>query len=110
MQRLICVISLVMAAVTNAQESSYNAWREAMIRRDASTWQKVTAEHRRIEVQNRIVAEKRAFPAAVFDLPTAPPALAGLQFLEAKQNGATAKASYFGKIDFGVGGKPTANL
>ena len=96
--------------VRPALETTYNVWRDAMIRRDCVTWQNVTAEHRRIEVRNRIVSEKRAFPAAVFDLPAPPPAIAGLRFLEAKQNGATAKASYFGKIDFGVGGAPTANL
>ncbi|MEI6656282.1 MAG: hypothetical protein WCP45_16080 [Verrucomicrobiota bacterium] len=107
---MMAVLASAQDSVRPALESSYNAWREAMIRRDAPTWQKVTAEHRRVEVRNRIVSEKRAFPAAVFDLPSAPPSLAGLQFLEAKQNGATAKASYFGKIDFGVGGAPTANL
>jgi len=105
------------AAVVSAQESirpglesSYNAWRDAMIRKDAAAWQKTTAEHRRIEVKNRIVSEKRVFPNAVFDLPAPPPAITGLKFLEAKQNGPTAKASYFGKIDFGVGGAPTDNL
>jgi hypothetical protein len=91
-------------------EKSYNAWRDAMIRRDAAAWQKITAKHRQIEVKNRIVSEKRAFPAAVFDLPAPPPPITGLQFLEAKRNGATAKASYFGKIDFAVGGTPTDNL
>ena len=80
------------------------------IRKDAAAWQRTTAPHRRMEVKNRILSEKRAFPAAVFDLPAPPPALAGLKFLEAKQNGATAKASYFGKIDFGVGGSPSDNL
>lgn len=81
-----------------------------MTRKDAAAWQKVTAEHRKMEVKNRILSEKRQFPAAVFDLPAPPPALTGLKFLEAKQNGATAKASYFGKIDFSVGGQPTDNL
>jgi len=33
-----------------------------------------------------------------------------LKFLDAKQNGPTAKASYFGKIDFGIGGDPSDNL
>lgn len=105
------------AVVVNAQESirpglesSYNAWRDAMVKKDAAAWQKSTAEHRRIEVKNRIVSEKRAFPAAVFQLPAPPPAISGLKFLEAKQNGPTAKASYFGKIDFGVGGEPSDNL
>lgn len=117
MKRLIFAISLVCTALTAAQdnlrpalETTYSAWREAMIRRDPSVWQRVTAEHRRVEVRNRIVSEKQPFPAAVFNLPAPPPSLLGLKFLEAKQKGATAKASYFGKIDFGVGGEPTDNL
>lgn len=93
-----------------ALETTYSAWRESMIRRDPSVWQRVTAEHRRVEVRNRIVSEKLPFPASIFNLPAPPPSLAGLKFLEAKRNGATAKASYFGKIDFGVGGEPTENL
>lgn len=93
-----------------ALESSYNAWRSAIMRKDSIAWQKSTAEHRRIEIKNRILAEKRAFPGSVFNLPAPPPALTGLKFLEAKQKGATAKASYFGKIDFGIGGAPTDNL
>jgi hypothetical protein len=117
MNRIILAISLVFSSLAAAQdnlrpalETTYCAWREAMIRKDPSVWQRVTAEHRRIEVRNRIVSEKQAFPATVFELPAPPPTLQGLKFLEAKQNGPTAKASYFGKIDFGVGGEPTENL
>jgi hypothetical protein len=117
MNRLIFAFSLIFATLAAAQEdlrptleTTYSAWREAMIRRDASAWQRVTAEHRRVEVHNRIVSEKKPFPATVFELPAPPPSLQGLKFLEAKQNGATAKASYFGKIDFTVGGEPTENL
>lgn len=117
MNRLIFAISLVCATLTAAEESlrpaletTYSAWREAMIRKDASAWQRVTAEHRRVEVRNRIVSEKQPFPAAIFDLPAPPPSLQGLNFLGAKENGATAKASYFGKIDFAVGGDPSDNL
>ena len=117
MNRLLGTFCWIIAACANAEntvrpalEDTYNAWRDAIIRRDAATWLKITAEHRRLEVKNRIVSEKRAFPAAVFDLPAPPPSITGLKFLEAKQNGATAKASYFGKIDFGVGGEPSENL
>lgn len=117
MNRLIFAFSLIAASLAAGQESlrpaletTYSAWREAMIRRDASAWQRVTAEHRRVEVRNRIVSEKQPFPATVFDLPAPPPSIQGLKFLEAKQIGATAKASYFGKIDFDVGGEPTDNL
>lgn len=117
MNRLIFAFSLIFASLATAQEdlrptleTTYRAWREAMIRRDASAWQRVTAEHRRVEVRNRIISEKKPFPATLFNLPAPPPSLQGLKFLEAKQNGATAKASYFGKIDFSVGGEPTENL
>ena len=117
MNRLIFVFLLISATLAGGQETlrptletTYSAWREAMIRRDPAAWQRVTAEHRRVEVRNRIVSEKQSFPATVFNLPAPPPSIQGLKFLEAKKNGATAKASYFGKIDFGVGGEPTDNL
>lgn len=93
-----------------ALESSYNAWRGAIISKNSDAWMAATADHRRVEVKNRIVSEKLPFPGAVFDLPTPPPSITGLKFLDAKQNGATAKSAYFGKIDFGVGGAPTENL
>jgi hypothetical protein len=117
MIRLFCAASLVLAGVASAQEnlqpaleSTYNTWRTAIIRKDAAAWQRITAPHRRIEVKNRIVSEKKPFPATVFALPAPPPALTGLKFLAAKANGPTAKAAYFGKVDFGVGGTPTDNL
>ena len=62
MNQLIFTIFLISATLSSAQDSlrpaletTYSAWREAMIRRDASVWQRVTAEHRRIDVRNRIV-------------------------------------------------------
>lgn len=117
MNRLIVPIFAALATVTLAQEdlrgsleTTYNAWRDSMLKQDSAQWQRVTAENRRVEVQNRILSEKRPFPAAIFDVPAPPPPLAGLKFLQAKQNGPTAKASYFGKIDFGVGGEPMENL
>ena len=117
MNRLICAFSLLFvlnsAAEDNlrpALESTYKIWRNAIIKRDATTWKRVTAAHRQVEVKNRIISEKRVFPAGVFELPAPPPSIEGLKFLQAKQNGATAKASYFGKINFGVGGNPADNL
>ncbi|MEP2777496.1 MAG: hypothetical protein ABJQ29_08190 [Luteolibacter sp.] len=88
----------------------YELWRDSMIKKDHRVWQQVTAPHRQAEVRNRIVSEKLPFPEAIFELPAPPPSLNGLKFLEASQNGPTAKAAYFGKIDFGVGGTPTENL
>ncbi|MFD2257930.1 hypothetical protein ACFSSA_14710 [Luteolibacter algae] len=117
MKTFILAFTLILAAICNAQdalrpalEKTYTLWRNALIQKDARVWQMVTAEHRQGEVRNRIVSEKLPFPAAVFDLPAPPPSLNGLKFLEAKQNGRTAKSAYFGKVDFGVGGEPTDNL
>jgi hypothetical protein len=117
MKSYIFAISLAITSICHARgdlrvdlERSYAVWRAALVNKDFATWQRVTAEHRRVEVRNRIVSEKRAFPATLFELPAPPPALAGLKFLEAKQNGATAKSAYFGKVDFGVGGEPSDNL
>ncbi|MEI6653334.1 MAG: hypothetical protein WCP45_01085 [Verrucomicrobiota bacterium] len=118
MKRLILACTALLTSFSPAQEqtlrpaleTTYNAWREAITRQDVASWQRVTATYRRVEVRNRIVAEKKPFPAALFQLPAPPPALNGLLFLEAIQNGPTAKAAYFGKIDFGVGGTPTQNL
>lgn len=117
MIRMICGVLFALTGLAAAQdelraglESSYNAWRDSIVRRDAAAWQRTTAPHRRMEVKNRVVSEKRSFPAAVFELPAPPPAIANLKFLAARQNGPTAKAAYFGRIDFGVGGSPTDNL
>jgi len=107
---LLTVFAAGQPALRPALEQTYNAWREAIVQKDAASWQRVTASHRRIEVQNRISAQKLPFPAAIFKLPALPPALKGLTFLEATAKGPTATAAYFGKIDFGVGGTPTQNL
>jgi hypothetical protein len=93
-----------------ALETTYQLWRDSMVRRDVAAWQRLTARHRQMDIRNRLVSEKRAFPAAVFEVPIAPPTLSGLKLLQITRNGATAKAVYFGKIDFGVEGEPTENL
>jgi hypothetical protein len=102
--------ALGQAPLQPALEASYRVWRDSMIRKDANAWQRATASHRKAEVRNRLVSERRIFPAAIFEIPAPPPPLEGLKFLEASSKGATAKASYFGRVDFGVGGEPTENL
>lgn len=90
--------------------AAYDAWRGAMVRKDGSAWQRTTAAHRQAEIRNRLVSEKRPFPAAVFELPAPPPSLAGLKMIHLSRRGATAKAAFFGRINFGVGGEPTENV
>jgi len=98
------------AALQARLENTYKAWRGAIVAKDARAWQAITAAHRQMSVRNRIVSERRAFPAAVFQLPAAPPALQGLRAVQVMSSGATAKSVYFGKVDFAVGGEPSDNL
>jgi len=97
--------------VTSAELAQvYGRWRAAMISRDLGAWQAATARHRQIEIRNRIFSERRSVGQALFDLPGAPPALEALKALWVRSEGVTAKAFYFGKVDFGVGGAPSDNL
>ena len=91
-------------------EGVYGQWRRAMISKNLGQWQANTSRLRQVTVKNRIHSERRGFPGALFDLPVAPPDLAGLKALRVEAKGVTAKAVYFGKIDWGVGGAPTNNL
>lgn len=98
------------AALPQQLEQTYQQWRHAMMTKDTRRWQVYTSQRRQTAVRNQIYSERRAFPGAVFQLPVAPPDTRGLKALRAQAKGTTAKAVYFGKIDFGVGGKPTDNL
>lgn len=97
-------------ALRQQLEQTYQQWRNAMMSKDSRRWQAYTSQRRQTTVRNQIYSERRAFPSALFQLPVAPPNTRGLKALRAQAKGATAKAVYFGKIDFGVGGKPTDNL
>lgn len=122
MKRFILILSTLVAAlpapalaVSDAElvghlKSIYQTWRQAMVRKDAVTWRRLTSTSRQTKLRNRIYSERRRFPDAVFQTPMAPPSLANLKAMSVKVNGATAKATYFGKVDFGVGGEPTDNL
>lgn len=117
MRWLICLLFLTnWSPAQNAEPleanlaKTYDAWRTAVINRNVRSWQTHTAPHRQMEIRNRIVSEKKPFPATVFRLPSPPPSIRGLKFLSAKQNGRTTKSAYFGKVDFGLGGQPTDNL
>jgi hypothetical protein len=117
--RILSLCLLITAGIAGAQDTNalagnliktYQAWQQAMVKSDARQWQSLTASHRQTEVRNRIVSEKRAFPASVFQTPTPPPTLNGLKTINVSQRGLTAKIAFYGKIDFGVGGDPTENI
>ena len=88
----------------------YDSWREAMVTKNPKAWKQNTSTARIINVRNRIWSERRAFPQSVFDIPIAPPDIRKLKDLRVRVSGETAKAIFFGKVDFGVGGQPTENV
>lgn len=118
MFRTFCSLLILSASVASAKdealrkdlESTYKTWRHSIQTENDLLWRKVTATHRQIAVKNRILSEKRRYPASIFDLPAIPPSLDGLKHLACHRVGPTAKSYYFGKIDFGIGGNPAENL
>lgn len=109
-------ISLACTVLSSAQsikgqlEGTYFNWRNAMIAKDINAWKKVTAYHRKVSIYNRIISAHLPYPQSIFKLPVAPPSIEGLKTVNINSKGSTAIATYFGKIDFGVGGVPTENL
>jgi len=99
-----------LAQLQNDLAHSYQQWRDSMILGDFNQWSASTAKHRKVAIKNRIMSEKRPFPQSLFLIPTPPPSIEGLKCLASRQQGATALAIYFGKVDFGVGGSPQDNL
>ena len=91
-------------------EGVYNQWRQAIMTQNTARWGQTTSTRRQVEMRNRIFSERRPFPGSLFALPTAPPDLRGLTPVRLEAKGPTAKAVYFGKVNFGVGGQPTDNL
>jgi len=91
-------------------ENVYGEWRQAMISKNFNRWTKTISTERQIEIRNRVLSERRAWPSAVFELPVAPPSLSGLKPARLNVRGPTAKSIYYGKVDFGVGGAPSDNI
>ena len=122
MKRLILLIALAFSSIqANGQamddkqlvvhlQQVYNTWRGAMVKKNANVWQKYTSTNRVINVRNRIWSERNPYPQAVFASPVAPPDITTLKPLRVRVKGRTAKAIYYGKVDFGVEGQPTDNI
>ena len=89
---------------------TYGIWQQSMLKKDFRAWDAIMASERKREIRNRIYSEKKAYPSAVFEAPVVPPSLKQLKLLQADAEGDYAKAVFFGKVDFGVGGAPTDNL
>ena len=85
-------------------KSVYQSWQAAMVRKDAATWKRLTSTRRQVSVRNRLWSERRRFPDAIIEAQMTPPIINNLKAMSVRINGNTAKATYFGKVDFGVGG------
>ena len=80
----------------------YEAWREAMLKKDFNGWQKITASSRQMETQNRIVSQMLRYPNVLFSAPLVAPDIGKLLHVAVLMRGDTASGVYFGKADFGV--------
>lgn len=88
---------------------AYNTWRLHMIRGNYEGWREQTSAYRQAKVRNLAVSEKRPFPATLFRQPMAPPALASLMYVGSILDGPTAAATYYGKVDMGLGQEPSTS-
>ena len=86
---------------------AYNTWRLHLLRGNYDGWRATTSAYRQVKVRNLAVSEKRPFPASLFRQPMAPPALAPLMYVGSVVDGPTAAATYYGKVDLGLGQEPT---
>lgn len=83
-------------------EGLYDAWREAMVKKDFVAWQKTTGSSRQMETRNRIVSQMMRYPDVLFSGPVAAPDIGKLLHSDVLVRGDTATSIYFGKADFGV--------
>lgn len=90
-------------------ETVYNTWRQSMLRENYEGWQQTTSAYRKMKVRNLAVSEKKPFPASLFAQRMSPASLMPLKYIGTIVKGPTAAATYFGKVDWGIGGSPTEN-
>lgn len=80
-----------------------------MLRANYEGWQENTSAYRKVKVRNLAVSEKKPFPKSLFREDMAPPSIMPLRYIGTVVKGPTAAATYFGKIDWGIGGEPSEN-
>ncbi len=114
----VCFASSAFAAPSSSQsqaqlksdlETAYNTWRQHMVRQNYDGWQQTTAAYRKVKVRNLAVSEKRPWPQSLFNQQISPPSLLPLRYIGSVVKGPTAAATYFGKVDWGIGGAPSEN-
>lgn len=86
-------------------ESAYASYRQALTQQDTNGWLKQTSRFRQMWLRNQVVSQGLSWPRAVFNLALKPPSFGGLKIIDASEQGAVARLTYYGKIDFGIPGE-----
>ncbi len=90
-------------AVLRAElERAYAAFQQAMRSRNAAAFAAATSRYRQMSLRNEIVSLRQPWPAAVFKTVLKAPDISRLAFIDAAALGETARAVYFGRVDFAL--------
>lgn len=90
------------AALRAELERAYAGWLQAMRTKDMSAFAASTSRYRQMCLRNEVVSMRQAWPAAVFKSVIQAPDITRLTFLDAAAVGDTARAVYFGRVDFAL--------
>lgn len=83
-------------------ERTYAGWLQAMRTRDMAAFSASTSRYRQMSLRNEIVSLRQQWPAAVFKSSIQAPDITRLTFMDATATGDTARAVYFGRVDFAL--------
>jgi hypothetical protein len=83
-------------------ERTYVSWLQATRRRDVAAFDRNTSRYRKMCLRNEVVSMRQPWPAAVFNSVLQAPDLGALTFIDATAAGDTARAVYFGRVDFAL--------
>lgn len=83
-------------------ERAYASWLQAMRSRDAAAFAAATSRYRQMSLRNETVSLRQQWPAAVFKGSLQAPDISRLAFIDATAIGDTARAVYFGRVDFAL--------
>jgi len=90
------------AALRSELERAYAAWRQAMRTADTAAFAAATSRYRQMCLRNEVISMRQPWPAAVFKSVLKAPDVSRLTFLDATATGDTARAVYFGRVDFAL--------
>lgn len=90
------------AALRAELERTYAAWLQSMRTRDMTGFSASTSRYRQMSLRNEIVSLRQQWPAAVFKSAIQAPDITRLTFMDATAAGETARAVYFGRVDFAL--------